>query len=371
MAKQAVITFELDGSRLRIRAESPHPAILELDRGSESIERINQLSESYRGLIARRSFAENDDTSVLLEVRRFGAEVYDLFFSGLEAALVSSTSLLLRHNTFFFPLELAHDGKEFLGFRYAIGNWLPKLQEEFPEQADKEVRSSKSAAESIELPLGQSPRLRVFLLGLEEEPLSQVFQKTRDVRCDALTTATIDKLYWQLKWHNYDVFHFSGHGWLNEDKPQESYLVLDERGLQRESILRCNQLVRGHFHTPLVFLNTCHSGRVGAGYRGFVDFATSFLQAGATGCIATLWSIDNRGAARFAAAFYEGLLHRLTVGEALRQARLACWVQPETLLTSLSYVLFGRPNSRIGEAGERGVAEQQEESPNPIDGADA
>jgi len=76
----------------------------------------------------------------------------------------------------------------------------------------------------------------------------------------------------------------------------------------------------------LVFLSGCDTGVGAGGSTRFLqgeDFATlaqSFLLAGAGNVVATLWSIDDEGAAVFAERFYRALRTRSPV-EALAQAQ--------------------------------------------------
>jgi len=65
--------------------------------------------------------------------------------------------------------------------------------------------------------------------------------------------------------------------------------------------------------SPLVFLSGCETGLGPAGSTSFArgeDYATlaqSVLYAGARNVIATLWRVEDDGAAAFAARFYEHL----------------------------------------------------------------
>jgi CHAT domain-containing protein len=65
-----------------------------------------------------------------------------------------------------------------------------------------------------------------------------------------------------------------------------------------------------HVRSPLVFLSGCETGAGGAWSNDFQrgeDYATlarAFLYAGARNVIATLWPIDDEGAAEFADKFY-------------------------------------------------------------------
>jgi CHAT domain-containing protein len=81
-------------------------------------------------------------------------------------------------------------------------------------------------------------------------------------------------------------------------------------------------------HSPLVFLSGCETG-VGAEWatgfaRGedYTTMAQAFLYAGAADVVATLWRIEDEGAAAFAEHFYRGL-RRGSAPDALTRAQRA------------------------------------------------
>jgi CHAT domain-containing protein len=77
--------------------------------------------------------------------------------------------------------------------------------------------------------------------------------------------------------------------------------------------LEVHELLGVSIASPLVFLSGCETG-VGAAWstqfaRGedYATLAQAFLYAGASNVVATLWRIEDRGAAEFAERFYQSL----------------------------------------------------------------
>jgi len=110
------------------------------------------------------------------------------------------------------------------------------------------------------------------------------------------------------------VVHLATHGELNPRNPMFSKLATGpSRGGQNpadDGRLEVHEILGLRVHSPLVFLSGCETGLGAAWSTGFApgdDFATlarAFLYAGARNVIATLWRVDDRGAAEFAARFY-------------------------------------------------------------------
>ncbi|MEN8182537.1 MAG: CHAT domain-containing protein [Myxococcota bacterium] len=112
------------------------------------------------------------------------------------------------------------------------------------------------------------------------------------------------------------IVHLATHGILNVRNPMFSRLEL-ARGSGRESgddgRLEVHEVVDDRITASLVFLSGCETGLGEAWSTAFAageDYATlarAFLYAGADDVIATLWKVEDAGAAAFAEAFYRHL----------------------------------------------------------------
>jgi CHAT domain-containing protein len=112
------------------------------------------------------------------------------------------------------------------------------------------------------------------------------------------------------------LVHLATHGELNPRNPMFSY-VLTAAGRAADpgddGRLEVHEILGLRVRSPLVFLSGCETGLGAAWSSGFApgeDFATlarAFLYAGARNVVATLWRVDDQGAAVFAERFYRQL----------------------------------------------------------------
>jgi CHAT domain-containing protein len=90
--------------------------------------------------------------------------------------------------------------------------------------------------------------------------------------------------------------------------------------------LEVHEVLALRIRSSLVFLSGCETGLGAAWSTGFAegeDYATldrAFLSAGVSAVIATLWRIEDEGAATFASRFYEEL-EAASPAEALARAQ--------------------------------------------------
>ncbi|MGQ9839665.1 MAG: CHAT domain-containing protein [Anaerolineae bacterium] len=168
------------------------------------------------------------------------------------------------------------------------------------------------------------------------------------------TVADVDARFRQGDTEHY---HFACHGNFNTDDPNESKLKLADGFLRPSQLIGPKQagLRRSR---PLVFLNACHSGRVGAGLTHLGGWAQKMVDSGASAFIGSLWEINDQLAARFAREFYDRFFGAgafqgkpLPLGEAFHQARLAIKEADPANPTWLAYVLYGDPYGQVALGG--------------------
>jgi hypothetical protein len=147
------------------------------------------------------------------------------------------------------------------------------------------------------------------------------------------------------------LFHFACHGSFEADNPDESKLRLAGDFLRPSQISGVKQsgLQRAR---PLVFLNACHSGRVGAGLTRIGGWAQRFVECGASAFIGSLWEISDDLAIRFAVEFYNRLWglsghSPQPLGQAFSEARRVIKAADPADPTWLAYVLYGDPEARV------------------------
>lgn len=126
-----------------------------------------------------------------------------------------------------------------------------------------------------------------------------------------------------------DMAHVATHGSLVVESPLFSRIDLASGGEDPadDGVLEVHEVLSQPVTSPLVFLSGCETGLGRAWSDRFTrgeDYATlaqAFLYSGARQVVATLWPIEDEGAAAFAGAFYERLAEGKTASEALAAAR--------------------------------------------------
>lgn len=127
------------------------------------------------------------------------------------------------------------------------------------------------------------------------------------------------------------VVHVATHGVMNAMNPMFSRLELARNNggdPENDGRLEVHELLGLSIATRLVFLSGCETG-VGAAHttafaqgEDYTTLAQAFLNAGAGAVIATLWPVQDAGAAAFAGHFYTGLAGSVPA-HALAQAQRA------------------------------------------------
>jgi len=123
---------------------------------------------------------------------------------------------------------------------------------------------------------------------------------------------------------DYRYLHFAVHGFVDENDPARSGLVLSAgRPAPGSGILRMEDIALLRTNADLVTLSACRTGigRLLLG-EGLMALSRAFFYAGAHTVIATLWDVNDLSTARLMQGLYEQLNAGLGPEDALRQAKL-------------------------------------------------
>ena len=99
-------------------------------------------------------------------------------------------------------------------------------------------------------------------------------------------------------------------------------------------------------HRPLVFLNACETGRVGAVLTAWGGWPNVFLRAGAGAFVGAAWAVRDKPAAVFSTTFYNTLLDGKTLAEAASAARAAARKLGDA--SWLAFKVYGHPRAVRG-----------------------
>lgn len=164
--------------------------------------------------------------------------------------------------------------------------------------------------------------------------------------------ATHRRLLDEFSSGEYDVIHYAGHAFFDEDSPERSGLLC-----HRDVPLTGAQLSSLANLPSLVFFNACESGRIRGGRRPSVEkrdaervtrarnavgFAEAFMRGGIASFLGTYWPVGDEAALVFAETFYGELIAGKTVGDALVAARNA--VREVGGQDWADYLFYGSPD---------------------------
>lgn len=123
----------------------------------------------------------------------------------------------------------------------------------------------------------------------------------------------------------YQMVHFSTHGYINEARPRFSGLVLSlpQGELREDGLLSAYEIFNLKLNADLVVLSACESG-LGkeVNGEGLISLTRAFMYAGTPSVVVSLWNVNDESAADLMIRFYRNLQTGMTKGEALRQAQL-------------------------------------------------
>jgi hypothetical protein len=336
---RATMLIKLERSQLvmtAIGAESAEP--LAIVHRENVVQRINDVADRYRTLFALSSMdAPGETRSFQRHAQTIGRELYSLMFEGFDDVLQSLDELVVVHDPVFFPTELAFDGKDFLCMRIKIGNRIGE-----PE--------SMGWRSKQEFDFGSRRRrhqINALLIGYDGEPLNKLFFAPG-------TSVSCHRLFEEAPlWSRgpYDILHFAGHAYqADESTGINHFLVRGQDPPDQWRMLNTYDIDKfADLDNSFVFLNACSSGNL-LGSSGQLDMAKQFIKAGARSCVLGTLPLSDYPAELFATEFYRQAFVGATVGAALLHARRYLLATTQDLMTSLSYVLFGDPSSKLPAA---------------------
>jgi hypothetical protein len=218
----------------------------------------------------------------------------------------------------------------FLCERFALARWM-------------DVRHGADAVELFKVALVVPPSNLSFV----QEEVDTFERMQREGRLQVERIETREALDTFLARGGAQVVHFACHGRFDQEQPGRSLVMLGDDSLRPDDVT--GRFLAFGRSRPLVFLNACDTARRGFGLTGLEGWAETFVRtARVGGFIGSTWQTTDALASRFATAFYAGLSRGLSLGEAMRQARLAIKTPGDA--TYLSYSLYANPRARVRRA---------------------
>jgi hypothetical protein len=159
---------------------------------------------------------------------------------------------------------------------------------------------------------------------------------------------TKNELTTYLETNDYDVIHFACHGKFATENPGDSVALLpDGYRLTPTDLSTPDIMQKLADNRPLVFLNSCHSGRTGNTLLGIEGWATQFIDLQCGAFIGCGWEVTDKFAAEFATTFYKKFQGGESLGNAVHLARAKVKRLAAENSTWLAYYLYGNPNAEL------------------------
>lgn len=218
----------------------------------------------------------------------------------------------------------------------SVAKWLeerrlrPTLRVLLVVDPTKDLQGARDEGDRVEALLREKGRVEVHRLNQDEARRSEL------LRC--------------FRSGDFDVVHYAGHAFFDQDAPSRSGILCAGR-----EVLSGAELAGLGSLPSLVFFNACEAGRVRRTeatpapapdlIRRNVGFAEAFLRGGVANYVGTYWPVGDKAAELFAPAFYDAVLGGNTLGDALMASRriLAKAGQGDWA----DYILYGDPEFRL------------------------
>jgi CHAT domain-containing protein len=128
---------------------------------------------------------------------------------------------------------------------------------------------------------------------------------------------------------DYKFIHFATHGFVNEDHPNYSGLILAQAGDTEDNILFASEIYNLSLNAELVALSACQTGlgTVSEG-EGLIGLSRGFMFAGAKDLLVSLWPVSDEGTSTLMIDFFS-TLEKNTFSASLRQSKLNLIAKPE------------------------------------------
>lgn len=312
---------------------------------------INELTDNFLRLV---EFGELGDAPLLRAGARLSSVLLGPFASSLN--VVDRIIVVPDGHLCFLPFgALGQYDAETDQPRFVIERWEIEYAPSVRRYLAGVRQCSGSSSGSKALVIGsdgvavdnRSSRYPKSFRGLRFvfQEIDAVAEACRGMGMETLVNARANEGWLKsLDLERYGVFHFSGHGIIDDEKWWRSALMLDGgRGGREDGFLSPLEISQLRLHADLVVLSGCQTG-IGRLYEGegIKGLAWSFLETGARSVLVSLWSVDDRATAELMARFYENIRTGMSLPQALKLAKTAMLRKPgASAFTWAPFILIG------------------------------
>jgi len=233
--------------------------------------------------------------------------LYYLPFETLVNPECENDYLISRYRVSYMPssvsliyLSLNRKEKTYKKDLLAFGN--PVIKEK--------IKSGRASSSNILIQLYQNQDFDFFPLPYSEKEIRSISKFFNGNRRDVfLKEHALEETLKKTRLLDYKIIHFSCHGFLDENYPSRSSLVLSlADGREEDGFLQVKEIYDLRIKPQLVVLSACQTGR-GAIKRGegVLGLPRVFFYAGAESILTSLWRVRDKQTAEFMKLFYECL----------------------------------------------------------------
>lgn len=321
---------------------------------------IENLSNKVINLLNRSNKRGKINNEILNQFKATGQELFDRLLSApAKQKIKNSTSgnmiINMDDSMVRIPWEILYDGENFLSHKFNVGRIV---------QTQQTVLSQKRRPMGIPLkmliladPKGNLPAAHKEGFRIRDSLDRQRDNFNVNVKSTRVLLSDVSE-----KIQYYDAVHYAGHSDHVSETPGKSGWLLADQKFTAEDVSRLRE---SRVMPSLLFANTCHSGRTeewsideNCGNQIF-GMANAFLLSGVQHYIGTFWEILDEPSSDFALKFYEEIADGKSIGEAVRNARLALIDKfGEDNIVWASYMLYGDPSFKYVTTETKRAAHQ-------------
>jgi len=302
-----------------------------------------------------------DTTSTIADLRGAGIDLYkaappnfqEIFWKLVDSAGKNFRTILVVTQEPTVPWELmlpfqgTRNGGNYrerdlpLGVEFTVGRWI----REGPPGSDEEYDLSAHVAPPQKIGLCNSYGIAPEASGLKPlaHALPEVEMVIHKVPGKRINPASFKQIDTDLAAEGRSLMHFACHGAAGTSVAQvihlDAYEKLNSVGVKQMVGFKAAFPAK----RPLVFLNACEVGRGVPALVGVGGFAAAFIELGASGVIAPLWSVKDEIAHHIACTFYERITMNPAVAFAavFQELRKQAYVSGEDSFAA--YCFYGDP----------------------------
>lgn len=330
---------------VRVRAEEGHLQTLrKYETRPVSFKTAEHICREIVSILGRANLRGEIDESALARLKKAGQELFEgLLPAGAKEAVRSTSCEMLSLNIddqlIHLPLELMHDGNNFLCLRFSTGRAV--TTQHTPLARPPKTQENSSGMLVIGDP--DSSLKAAYKEGME---ICHGLENQQRLKPD-LASSNVDKRFLKRNIRDYEILHYAGHAEYHTSDKNKCGWRMSDGIMNPDDIAE----ISGHGHFPfLVFANACNSARADLEglqnntEKAVYDMASAFLRAGSSHYIGTMCSIADASSREFALSFYKALCSGKPIGPALKDARGKLISQYGiNNVTWAGYVLYGDP----------------------------